>query len=46
MVHFVAYGAIIVYNGDSHCVNSVRIRSYSSPYFPVFSPSAGKYGPE
>ena len=33
---------------------SVRIRSYSGPYFPafgldylsVFSPNAGKYGPE
>ena len=38
-----------------HCVKSVRIRSYSAPYFPalglnteryVFSPNAGKYGPE
>ena len=39
-----------------HCVKSVRIRSYSGPYFPafglnteylsVFSQNAGKYGPE
>ena len=40
------------------CMNSVRIRSFSAPYFPafrlnteryeisVFSPNAGKYGPE
>ena len=33
-------------------MKSVRIRSYSGPYFPafglntVFSPNAGKYGPE
>ena len=30
----------------SHCVKSVRIRSFSGPYFPVFTPNAGKYGPE
>ena len=30
-----------------HCVKSVQIRSYfSGPYFPVFSPNTGKYGPE
>ena len=41
-----------------HCVKSVRIRSLSGPYFPafrlnterqyhsVFSPNAGRYGPE
>ena len=29
-----------------HCVQNVRIRSYCGPYFPVFSPNAGKYGPE
>ena len=30
-----------------HCVNSVRIGSYSgTPYFSVFSPNAGKCGPE
>ena len=39
-----------------HCVKSVRIRSYSGPYFSafglnakrysVFSPNTGKYGPE
>ena len=28
------------------CVKSVRIRSYSGPHFPVFSPNVGKYGPE
>ena len=39
-------------NGD-HCVESIRILSYSGPYFPAFglnterfSPNAGKYGPE
>ena len=39
-------------NGD-HCVESIRIRNYSGPYFPAFglnterfSPNAGKYGPE
>ena len=27
-----------------NCVESVRIRSVSGLYFPVFSPNAGKYG--
>ena len=27
-------------------MKSVKIRSYSGPYFPAFSPNAGKYGPE
>ena len=27
-------------------MKSVQVRSYSSPYFPVFSPNTGKYGPE
>ena len=39
---------------DVHCVKSVRIWSFSDPYFPVFrlntlsvfSPNAGKYRPE
>ena len=41
---------------NKHCIKSVRIRSFSSPHFPpfgldterysVFSPSAGKCGPE
>ena len=31
MVHFIAYGTIILYYGDSHCVKSVSIRSYSGP---------------
>ena len=40
----------------SYCVKSVHIRSYSGPHFPafvlntvylsVFSPNAGKFGPE
>ena len=30
---------------NTACKN-VRIRSYSDPYFPVFSTNAGKYGPE
>ena len=29
---------------DIRCVKSVRIPSYSGPYFPVFSPNGGKYG--
>ena len=29
-----------------HCVKSVRIRSFSGPCFPVFSPNTGKYGLE
>ena len=43
---------------EARCVKSVRIRSFSGPYFPafgmntktpyfsVFSPNAGKYGPQ
>ena len=31
---------------NSHCVKSVRIRSYFGPHFPVFSPNARKCGPE
>ena len=27
-----------------HCLKSVRIRRYSGPHFPVFSPYAGKCG--
>ena len=27
-----------------HCVKSVRIRSYSGPYFPAFGLNAKKYG--
>ena len=29
-----------------HCVKSGRIRCYSGPHFPVFSPNAGKCGLE
>ena len=29
-----------------HCVKSVQIRVFFGPYFPVFSPNAGKYGPK
>ena len=28
------------------CMKSLGIRSFSSPYLPVFSPNEGKYGPE
>ena len=28
---------------NTHCVKSVEIRSFSSSYFPVFSPNTGKY---
>ena len=31
---------------DSHCVQIVRIRSYSDPHFAVFILNAGKCGPE
>ena len=33
-------------NRRVHCVKSVQIQSFSGPYFPVFSPNTGKYGPE
>ena len=46
MVDFFAYGTIILYYGDSNCVKSDRIWSYSGVHFPVLSPNAGKYGPE
>ena len=36
----------ILTDGAIHCVKSVRICSYSGPYFPVFSLNTGKYGPE
>ena len=29
-----------------HFAKSIRIWSFSGPYFPVFSLNAGKYGPE
>ena len=29
-----------------HCVKSARNCKFSGPYFPVFSPNAGKYGSE
>ena len=31
---------------NTHCVKSVRIRIFSGPYFPVFSPNTGEYGSE
>ena len=30
----------------NHRVKSVQYRVFSGPYFPVFSPNTGKYGPE
>ena len=36
----------VLTDGAIHCVRSVRIWSYSGPYFSVFSLNAGKYGPE
>ena len=33
-------------NFHIHSVKSVRIWSYSNPFFPAFSPNVGKYGPE
>ena len=29
-----------------HCMKIVQIRSLYGPYFPVFGPNMGKYGPE
>ena len=30
----------------NHCVKSVRIQSFSGPYFPAFGLNTRKYGPE
>ena len=30
--------------GNLQCIKSVRIRSYSGPHFPAYSPNAGKCG--
>ena len=38
--------SLLPHDNPKHCVKKVRIRSYSDPYFPVFSPNEGKYGPE
>ena len=35
------YPKILIY---SHCVKSVRIRSYSGPYFPAFGLNTERYG--
>ena len=49
---FLSLAVTIVINSDSkdgdsnHCVKSVRIRSYSGPNFPTFSPNARKNEPE
>ena len=29
---------------DKHCVKSVRVRSFSGPYFPAFGQNTEKYG--
>ena len=42
---YVEYDVLIKSN-IRQCLKSVRIRSYSGPYIPVFSPNAGKYGPK
>ena len=31
---------------NDHCVKSAQNEVISGPYFPVFSPNTGKYGPE
>ena len=42
-----SWGPILCILGlNHHCVKSVRIRSYSRPYFPAFGLDTGKYGPE
>ena len=33
-------------NNHSHCVKVSKYGVISGPYFPVFSPNTGKYGPE
>ena len=35
-----------LFSQELRCVKSVHTQSYSGPYFPVFSPNAGEYGPE
>ena len=40
------FGTVQVKNIIKHCVESVQIRSFSGPYFPVFGLNTGKYGPE
>ena len=39
-------GSRLSHHFATHCVKSVQIRSFSGRHFPVFSPNAGKYGPE
>ena len=36
----------VAWNALSHWANSVQIRSFYGPYFPVFGLNTEKYGPE
>ena len=45
-LQMLVYVISIKLSNISHCVRSVQTRSFSGPYFPVFSPNMGKYGPE
>ena len=36
--------SIVVVLSENHCMKSVRIRSYSGPYFPVFGMNTERYG--
>ena len=44
MPHLVKLGRDSMSNKGLHSVKSVRIRSYSGPYFPVFGLSKERYG--
>ena len=37
---------LVLLNKNLYCVKSVRIRSFSGPYFPTIGPNAAKYRPE
>ena len=34
----------LIFNNICHCIKSVRIRSYSGPYFPAFGLNTERYG--
>ena len=37
-------GDLFRFSGSKQCVKSVRIRSYSGPYFPAFGLNNSEYG--
>ena len=38
------FGVRDIKMGHSHCMKSVRIRSFSGPYFPAFGLNTERYG--